>query len=251
MNDPRVVIVIPARYGSTRLPGKPLADIGGRPMIVRVLERARLARGMARVVVATDDARIAAAVAEAGGEAVMTGSSHASGTLRIIEAMESIPADICINLQGDEPLADPAHLELLARTMADDPGILVATLCCPMSREEALSPHAVKVVLSDQGNALYFSRSPIPHVAADDAATVFFRHIGMYAYTRQALLRFRELPTGMLERAERLEQLRFLSGGIPIRVLTVCDAPPGVDTPSCLEQARALWRAAQEREDRP
>ncbi|MEF3695678.1 cytidylyltransferase domain-containing protein, partial [Desulfolutivibrio sp.] len=147
MNACRVAIVIPSRYASTRLPGKPLADICGKPMIVRVLERALSARGVDRVVVATDDARIARAVTDAGGEAVMTGRHHASGTERIIEAMAAIPTDVVINLQGDEPLADPAHLELLARTMADDPGIPVATLCCPMPRQEAASPHTVKVVL--------------------------------------------------------------------------------------------------------
>jgi 3-deoxy-manno-octulosonate cytidylyltransferase (CMP-KDO synthetase) len=247
MNACRVAIVIPSRYASTRLPGKPLADICGKPMIVRVLERARAASGVDRVVVATDDARIARAVTDADGEAVMTGRHHASGTERVIEAMAAIPADVFINLQGDEPLADPAHLELLARTMADDPGIPVATLCCPMPRQEASSPHAVKVVLSDQGQALYFSRSPIPHAfeAAPDIA--YYRHIGIYAYTRRALERFRSLPVSMLERVERLEQLRFLSGGIPIRVLTVSGALPGVDTPDCLERVRGLLHREGER----
>ena len=243
MSVPRIAIVIPARYGSTRLPGKPLADICGKPMIVRVLERARLARGIDRVAVATDDARIAAAVAAAGGDVVMTGSGHASGTERIIEAMASLDADILLNLQGDEPLADPDHLTLLARTMADDPGTPVATLCCPTSREAAASPHAVKVVVSDAGFALYFSRSVVPYAMDAEAPTVFLRHIGMYAYTRQALLRFRELPMGMLERAERLEQLRFLAAGMPIRVLCVPGAHQGVDTPDCLERVRAAMQA--------
>jgi 3-deoxy-manno-octulosonate cytidylyltransferase (CMP-KDO synthetase) len=242
MNAPRIAIVIPARYGSTRLPGKPLADICGKPMIVRVLERAQRARGIDRVIVATDDARIAAVSAAAGADVVMTGSGHASGTERIIEAMASLDADILLNLQGDEPLADPDHLTLLARTMADDPGILVATLCCPASREEAASPHAVKVVVSDAGFALYFSRSVIPYAMDAAESAVYLRHIGMYAYTRQALLRFRDLPMGMLEQAERLEQLRFLAAGIPIRVLCVPGAFPGVDTPDCLERARAALR---------
>jgi 3-deoxy-manno-octulosonate cytidylyltransferase (CMP-KDO synthetase) len=246
MSAPRIAIVIPARYGSTRLPGKPLADICGKPMIVRVLERARLARGIDRVAVATDDARIAAAVAAAGGEAVLTGSGHASGTERIIEAMAVLDAEVFLNLQGDEPLADPAHLELLARTMAGDAGIPAATLCCPMSWDEAASPHAVKVVVSDAGNALYFSRSRIPCAADGGEPAVCLRHIGMYAYTRQALLRFRDLPRGMLERTESLEQLRFLAAGIPIRVLRVPSALPGVDTPDCLERARAAMRAMAE-----
>lgn len=241
MNAPRVAIVIPARMGSTRLPGKPLADLCGKPMIVRVLERAVMARGIDRVMVATDDARIAQAVIRAGGEAVMTAGSHASGTERLIEAMQTVDAEIILNLQGDEPLADPGHLELLAGAMRDGSGLAVATLCCPMSADEAQSPHAVKVVLSDAGFALYFSRAPIP-CPGHGRQAAYLRHIGMYAYTRQALLAFRDLPMGELERTEKLEQLRFLAAGIPVRVLRVPGAMPGVDTPQCLERARAAMR---------
>jgi 3-deoxy-manno-octulosonate cytidylyltransferase (CMP-KDO synthetase) len=249
-----IVAIIPARFGSTRLPGKPLSDIHGKPMIQHVHDRVRRARGLDRVLVATDDARIAEAVAAFGGEAVMTSTRHATGTDRLAEAVLATDADVVVNVQGDEPLVDPAGIEAALSPLRDDPAVSMSTLSLPLTDvEEMLSPAVVKVVADAAGNALYFSRSAIPHVrqgaggdargaAADAVARGLARkHVGLYVYRRDTLLRIAAWPPVPLEEAEGLEQLRALHHGIPIRVVPVTGGGgPAVDTPEDLERVRAL-----------
>jgi 3-deoxy-manno-octulosonate cytidylyltransferase (CMP-KDO synthetase) len=252
--DLAIVAIIPARFASTRLPGKPLLDIHGKTMIERVHERARAARSVDRVLVATDDERIAAVVRGFGGEAVMTSPSHLTGTDRLAEAARTIDADVVVNVQGDEPMLDPAAIDVAAGALADDASLEIATLSLPLvSVDEMLDPSVVKVVTDACGNALYFSRSPIPHVrhggsrdlrvAAEAAVarSLARKHVGLYAYRRPALLRFASLPPSPLEEAEGLEQLRALHHGLRIRVVRV-DGESGVavDTPGDLERVRAL-----------
>lgn len=236
---PRVAIVIPARYASTRLPGKPLADIAGKPMIQHVHERASQVGNVDVVLVATDDERVAQAVRGFGGECVMTSPAHASGTDRLVEVMAKVEADLYVNLQGDEPLVRPADIEALVDGMLADPGVDVGTLYHPIDRQEAASPDSVKVVLGNDGNALYFSRSPIPYPRDDETAR-YLKHVGVYAYRRAVLAVYSSLPQPMLEQAEKLEQLRLLAGGYRIRAFPVEPTGPGVDTPSGLEQVRAI-----------
>ena len=223
-------------------------------MIQRVHDRARAATTVDRVVVATDDERIARVVRGFGGEAVMTSPEHPTGTDRIAEAARGIAADVVVNVQGDEPMVDPAGIDAAARALLDDPSLPMATLSVPLRTvEEMLAPSVVKVVADADGNALYFSRSPIPHVrggaggdlrAAAEAAVargLARKHVGLYAYRRDALLRFASLPPSPLEEAEGLEQLRALHHGMRIRVVPV-DGESGVavDTPDDLERVRAL-----------
>jgi 3-deoxy-manno-octulosonate cytidylyltransferase (CMP-KDO synthetase) len=239
------VAIIPARFASTRLPGKALALIAGRPMVAHVAERTRLARGLARVIVATDDARIARAAAEAGVEAVITRADHPSGTDRLAEVVRTLDVPIVVNVQGDLPLLDPAMVERLVARLAGDPDLPMATLATPIHDEaEWRSPHVVKVVVGRDGRALYFSRSPIPFDRDGQQAPgdpLGWRHIGMYGYRRDALLRLAALPPSPLERRERLEQLRALEHGIAIGVVEWTAAEPliEVDTPDDLERARA------------
>jgi 3-deoxy-manno-octulosonate cytidylyltransferase (CMP-KDO synthetase) len=248
-----IVAIIPARYAATRLPGKPLSEIHGKTMIERVHERARAATRVDRVLVATDDERIAAAVRGFGGEAVLTSPAHATGTDRLAEAARGIDAEIVINVQGDEPLVDPSGIDAVAEALADDPALEMATLSLPLrSLDEMLAASVVKVVTDARGDALYFSRSPIPHVrqaggdarAAAEAAVergLARKHVGLYGYRREALLRFAALPPSPLEEAEGLEQLRALAHGMRIRVVPR-DGESGVavDTPEDLERVRAL-----------
>jgi 3-deoxy-D-manno-octulosonate 8-phosphate phosphatase (KDO 8-P phosphatase) len=236
---PRVAIVIPARYGSTRLPGKPLADIGGKPMVQHVYERAMQVTGVHVVVVATDDSRVADAVSAFGGQHIMTSADHPSGTDRLAEVMRGVDADVYINLQGDEPMVRPADIARLAQGMCADAALQVGTLCHAIDAEEALNPNAVKVVLGEKGDALYFSRSPIPYPRDADAAT-YLKHVGVYAYRREVLASYAALAQPMVEQAEKLEQLRLLSAGFRIRVFQVEPTGPGVDTPECLERVRSL-----------
>jgi len=249
---PTIVAIIPARFGSTRLPGKPLAVIHGKTLIQRVWERARAATRPGRVLVATDDERIAAAVRGFGGEVALTSSAHATGTDRLAEAARSIDADIVVNVQGDEALLDPAGIDAAVKPLLADPQLPMSTLSVPLADlEEMLSPSVVKVVSDAAGNALYFSRSPIPHVrapgglreaaAAAVAAGLARRHVGLYAFRREALLRFAALPPAPLEQAEGLEQLRALHHGMRIRVVeTDGTASVAVDTAEDLERVRAL-----------
>lgn len=234
-----VVVVIPARYGSTRLPGKPLADIAGKPMVQHVYERACQVSGVQVVLVATDDARVAQAVLAFGGRCVMTSPDHPSGTDRLAEVMAHMPADIYVNLQGDEPLVRPEDVQRLVDGMVADAAVAVGTLCHAIDAQEALNPNTVKVVLADNGDALYFSRSPIPY-PRDVQEVTYLKHVGVYAYRREVLERYASLPQPMAERAEKLEQLRLLAAGLRIRAFAVEPTGPGVDTPECLERVRAL-----------
>lgn len=250
----QTVAIIPARYASTRLPGKPLADIHGKPMIQHVHERVRRARCLDRILVATDDERIAAVVRGFGGQAVMTSPDHVTGTDRLAEAVRSTDAAIVVNVQGDEPMLDPSGIDAAVAPLAADPSLPMATLSLPLDDvEEMLSPAVVKVVTDVRGDALYFSRSPIPHArlgagtdlraaAAEAVARGLARkHVGLYVYRRDALERFAALPPAPLEQAEGLEQLRALHHGIRIRVVPI-DGAGGVavDTPEDLERVRAL-----------
>lgn len=236
---PRLAIVIPARYASTRLPGKPLLDILGKPMVQHVYERALEVPGVDTVVVATDDDRVAGAVRAFGGRCVMTSPEHPSGTDRLVEVMQTVDADIYINLQGDEPLVRPGDIALLADGMLLDSSVQVGTLCHAIDAAEARNPNTVKVVLAANGDALYFSRAAIPF-ARDDAPASYLKHVGVYAYRREVLAAYSQLPAAMLEQAEKLEQLRLLAAGLRIRAFKVEPAGPGVDTPACLARVRAL-----------
>lgn len=235
----RTIIVIPARFGSSRLPGKPLADILGKPMIQHVYERALQVPECDHVVVATDDRRVAAAVTGFGGAVVMTSPDHVSGTDRLVEVMGQVHADLYVNLQGDEPLVRPEDISLLIKGMQKSPTIQVGTLCHPVSAAEASNPNCVKVVVAVNNEALYFSRSPIPH-PREAAAASYLKHVGVYAYRREVLAGYGDLSQPMLEQAELLEQLRLMHAGIRLHAFEVAPTGPGVDTPECLERVRSL-----------
>ncbi|CUI66627.1 3-deoxy-manno-octulosonate cytidylyltransferase [Achromobacter kerstersii] len=236
----RVAIVIPARYASTRLPGKPLAMIAGKPMIQHVYERASEVPSAQGIVVATDNERVADTVRGFGGTAVLTSPSHPSGTDRLGEVMQSLQADVYVNLQGDEPLVRPSDIDRLIQGMLADPSVHVGTLCHAIDAREALDPNTVKVVLADNGDALYFSRAPIPYPRDDSGSAHYLKHVGVYAYRREVLSRYATLPQPMMEQAEKLEQLRLLAAGMRIRAFCVEPTGPGVDTPECLARVRAL-----------
>jgi 3-deoxy-manno-octulosonate cytidylyltransferase (CMP-KDO synthetase) len=238
-----IVGIIPARWASTRLPGKPLADLGGRPLIERVWRRACQAKSLSRVIVATDDARIAAAVRRFGGEAVMTPADCASGTDRLAVVAKTLACQIVVNIQGDEPFILPATIDRLCAPLIADARLPMATLSAPLPPEEAHNPNAVKVVCDRAGQALYFSRAPIPHPR--DGATPAWRralrlHLGLYAYRRSFLLKFAAWPQTPLEKLEKLEQLRALEHGAKIAVVQVKQPTLSVDTQADLEQARKL-----------
>ena len=244
-----VLVVIPARFGSTRFPGKALADLEGRPLIVRVAENAAGIVRADKVIVATDDARIRDAVLAAGHECEMTGE-HPTGTDRIGEVASRHEADIILNLQGDEPLLDKRDVDRLIAAMQEDPGLEMATCAHPFADDASWrDPNNVKVVLDGQGLALYFSRAPIPGIfpGADVLAhRRALRHVGIYAFRRTALLRFLALDRTPLETTEGLEQLRALENGMRIKVLEIANAPVGVDTPADLDLVRGMWRQQQE-----
>ncbi len=237
-----VVVVIPARYESTRLPGKPLVDIAGKPMIQHVYERAAQARGVDRVLVATDDDRIRDAVASFGGDVAMTSSAHATGTDRIAEAVGNLDISIVVNVQGDLPLLDPENVAVVVEPMVADSTLPMATLKTPIrDRAEIDKRNVVKVVTDSNGRALYFSRSPIPCWRDGFSGDVeAHRHIGLYAYRREFLLDFARLAPTPLEQAENLEQLRALEHGYRIQVVEVAEAGAEVDTPGDLDMVRAL-----------
>lgn len=236
----RCIAVIPARFGSSRLPGKPLADILGKPMIQHVYERVSTLGELADVVVATDDERIVQAVTAFGGKVVLTSPDHPSGTDRLVEVMRHHPADLYLNVQGDEPLVNPEHLRSLLQAMQDAPQTQVGTLCHAISAAEADNPNTVKVVRSQSGDALYFSRARIPFVRDQARQARYFKHVGVYAYRAEVLAAFPTLPASELEAAEMLEQLRIMDAGWRIRVIEVDHAAPGVDSPACLDRVRAL-----------
>ena len=248
------IVVIPARYGSSRLPGKPLEDLAGKPMVQRVWEQAcQSAAG--RVVIATDDARIATAARDFGAEVCMTAGHHASGTDRLQEVAQQLglaPGAIVVNVQGDEPQIPPAVIDQVAANLAAHPEAGVATLCVPLLQlEELRNPNAVKVVMDDRGLALYFSRAPLPWprdaMAADAAALPpghWWRHLGLYAYRCEFLHRFVHWPPAELEQLEQLEQLRALAQGERIHVAPACaPVPAGVDTAADLQRVRAELEA--------
>lgn len=239
-----IVGAIPARYASSRLPGKPLLPIAGRPMIEHVYSRVARAHGLDRVVVLTDDERIARAVEAFGGEWEMTPADCASGTDRIAWAARRWDAAAVINVQGDEPLIDPEAISRIARHLAGHAEDPVVTLAADARDDEMGNPNAVKVVLSLAGYALYFSRSPIPYPRQEGGARAL-KHLGIYGYQRAALLRLAELAPTPLERSESLEQLRALENGIPIRVLRVETSSPGVDTREDLERVQRLLEGSE------
>ncbi len=234
--------VIPARLNSTRLPGKVLREICGRPMLQHVFLRAKRSELLGDLVVATDSREVFDYCAGAGIKALMTSSSHQSGTDRIHEVMQSVPADIYVNIQGDEPMIRPEHLSALLQPFFDDVSAQVTTLKTPISPEEARNPNCVKVVTGESGSALYFSRSAIPYRRDQTAEARYFKHLGIYAYSRAALDGFHHLPQSELEQAERLEQLRFLEHGIPIHVAETPHNTIGVDTEEDLIQVERYFR---------
>lgn len=248
--SPRAIGVIPSRWGSTRFPGKSLAPVGGKPLLAWVVERARQARRLAEILVATDDARIAAA-AEAFGVAVaLTSPDHPSGTDRIAEAIRGRDADVVVNVQGDEPLIDPALIDRVAGTLLDAADWDMATAAAPIrTAEELHNSDVVKVVRARDGRALYFSRSVIPHVRGaaaghPPAPGAHFRHIGLYGYRRAFLERLVREPPCALENLEKLEQLRALDLGCRMAVLE-CEAfGIGVDSPADVPKAEVLLRRA-------
>ncbi|MBI5281749.1 MAG: 3-deoxy-manno-octulosonate cytidylyltransferase [Candidatus Solibacter usitatus] len=237
---PEILGVIPARFASTRFPGKPLVSIAGKPMIQHVWERASRSRLISRVLIATDDERIAAAARDFGAEVVMTSSHHPSGTDRVAEAAALTGAVVVVNIQGDEPLIDPAAIDTAISCLLDDPGCQMATLKKRISSSEEIgNPNVVKVVTALDGHALYFSRSPIPYDRG--GGTIYWKHIGLYVYRRGLLLGYSSLKPGLLEQNEKLEQLRALENGIPIRVAETSYETIGVDTPEDLSSVQAIF----------
>ena len=238
----KVLAVIPSRYASTRLPGKPLSMIHGKPMIQWVWERTNASPLIHETVVATDDERIFKAVEQFGGKAVMTSGDHISGTDRIREAVEILQSDaeVILNVQGYEPTIEASHLEPLIRLF--EKGIDIGTLVSPFRRiQDFQDPNRVKAVLSKEGRALYFSRSPVPHDRGDtENLQGCFQHIGVYAYRKEVLLEISALAPSPLEKKESLEQLRWLEHGYRIHAAQVLNAPIGVDTPEDLERVRSL-----------
>jgi 3-deoxy-manno-octulosonate cytidylyltransferase (CMP-KDO synthetase) len=241
IDSQQVVVVIPARFASRRFPGKPLAEIDGRPMIEHVYRRAAASPLVSRVIVATDDLRIATAVTAFGGEVRLTRADHATGTDRLAEVATTLTPEIIVNVQGDEPLLDSRAIEEAVAPLAD-PSILMTTLCRRIDTPSDLAdPNVVKVVRDRAGFALYFSRAAVPHARDPRGGwPPLFRHIGLYAYRRSTLLVLASLEPTPLERAEALEQLRALEHGIRIKTVETSYDSIGVDTPSDLEQVRRL-----------
>lgn len=244
-----VVAVVPARWASSRFPGKPLASILGKPMIAWVVEAARAAKRVDRVLVATDDERIAAAGAAAGAEVRMTRGDHPTGTDRAAEAVRDVAADVVLNLQGDEPMLRPVAVDRLAAAM-DDPAIRMATLAVRgVTEAERADPHVAKILVDRRGDALLFSRGGIPFRHASGYTVpagrdpAVFKHVGTYAFRRDALFEFAGAPRGTFEAIEDLEQLRALEMGWKIRIVEVEDAPVCVDRPQDVNRVEELLRA--------
>lgn len=242
-----IICVIPARYASTRLPGKPLLDIEGKPMIQRVYEQAKKASCPTEVYVATDHEGVFSAVQAFGGKVIMTSSEHPTGTDRLAEVAAKLDTvDIIINVQGDEPLIEPSIIDDLAKAFEEDKDLVMATLATPMENEEFNEPSAVKVVTSLKGYALYFSRSLIPYPRVQDTGITVYKHIGIYAYKREFLLKYAKLTPTPLEKTESLEQLRALEYGYPIKVLTTKIRAIGVDTKEDLMKVREIFKHLKE-----
>lgn len=231
----KVIGVIPARYASVRFPGKPLAPLAGTPMVLHVLAAARAARRLDRVVVATDDARIADVVRREGGEAVFTSPDAASGTDRLAEAAAGLAGDVYVNVQGDEPLMPAENIDLVVETLLASPDREIATVALPVGAAEAGDPNVVKVAVASDGRALYFSRAPIPYPRT--GAPAYRKHLGLYAYRAGTLAKLAALPPSPLERQESLEQLRWLEAGWSVWVGEASADSIGVDTPEDLAKA--------------
>jgi len=245
----KVIGIIPARYGSTRLPAKILADIEGKPMIQRVYERARRSPSLDRLVVATDDDRIFDRVQSFGGEALKTSPAHPSGTDRVAEAAQVLGAeepDVIVNIQGDQPLFEPGMIDEVVGPFRGDRDLKMGALVHPIRKpEELANPSVVKVVCDRKGFALYFSRSPMPYVISNSSMPRYYKHIGPYAYRMGFLLKFTQLERGDLERSESLEQLRALEHGYKIRVVETKFDSQEVDTPEDLEKVRKQIRGSE------
>ena len=253
--------VIPARFASSRLPGKPLVPLAGKPMIQHVWERVRRAQEVSRVLVATDDERIRRAVTEFGGEAVMTRAEHRSGTERLAEVAASAAssgAEIFVNVQGDEPLIEPAAVDAAVEILLEDSSVEVATLSVPIATPgDVMDPNVVKVVLDFEGNALYFSRAPIPWIRdtagggagfSPPAGSTHLKHLGLYVFRRSALLEFPTFPQGELEKLEQLEQLRWLENGYRIRVAETSHDSVSVDVTEDIARVEKLLQAQEARQ---
>ncbi|MGI8745641.1 MAG: 3-deoxy-manno-octulosonate cytidylyltransferase [Bryobacteraceae bacterium] len=240
---PRILGVIPARFASSRFPGKALANIAGKPMLQHVYERASQARYLTKLIVATDDHEIYKAARAFGALVKMTRSDHSSGTDRVAEVASSENAELIVNIQGDEPLIDPAAVDAAVLSLVDEADSQMGTLKKRIEDpNEITNPNVVKVVTDRAGDALYFSRCPIPFVR--DGRVIHYKHIGLYVYRRQFLLQYSGLPVGPLETVERLEQLRALENGYRIRVVETEYDSLGVDTPEDLERVSSLFDAS-------
>jgi 3-deoxy-manno-octulosonate cytidylyltransferase (CMP-KDO synthetase) len=246
MKAAQIVIVIPARYGATRLPGKPLVPIAGIPMIQRVYERAKLSKLATSVIVATDDDRIMKAVEAFGGQARMTRSEHRTGTERVAEVaahMAQMEGQVFVNVQGDEPLLNPEVVDAAIQALLEEPAAGVATVATPIKvPADIMDPNVVKTVLDFEDNALYFSRAPIPWLrdAASRMEVRHLKHLGLYVFQRDALLEYPTLPQGTLEKIEQLEQLRWLENGWKIRVAEVEHDSVSVDVPEDVAKVEKL-----------
>jgi 3-deoxy-manno-octulosonate cytidylyltransferase (CMP-KDO synthetase) len=232
MTETNVVVVIPARYGSMRLPGKPLVKLAGKPMIQHVYEQAKKAQTVQRVIVATDDSRIVEAVQAFGGEARMTRTDHRTGTERVAEVAAHEYGDVFVNVQGDEPLIDPAAVDITVGALLEEPPAQIATVATIIRHAgDVMDPNVVKTVLDFDGFALYFSRAPIPWIrdAQQKTNVKYWKHVGLYAFQREALLEYATLPHGELEVIEQLEQLRWMENGWRIRVAEVAHDAVSVD----------------------
>lgn len=246
----RAIGVIPARYASSRFPGKPLEDLLGKPLIQHVWEEALKARSLEDLVVATDDERILKAVQDFGGRAVMTAAAHKSGTDRLTEVVNPIDTQIVVNIQGDEPLICPLMIDQLVECLLQNPEIPMASVIRKIEdMHELLDPNVVKVVKDKNNCALYFSRSTIPHLRSPGSLP-FYKHLGLYAYTKDFLFTFTNLPVGELEAAEKLEQLRALEHGYKIKLIETDVNTIGVDTPEDLEKAKQRMQEDARSKDR-
>ncbi|MBI5747693.1 MAG: 3-deoxy-manno-octulosonate cytidylyltransferase [Nitrospinae bacterium] len=240
----KIIAIIPARYASTRFPGKPLASINGKPLIQHVWERVSKAQSLNRVIVATDDERIFKTVKEFGGEAEMTLQNHSTGTDRISEVAKRLKTDIIVNVQGDEPLIEPDVIDEAVKPLMNNSEILMATLKTRIiNNEELKDPNVVKVVTDRDDFALYFSRFPIPYVRdSGQEKYIYYKHIGIYVYKKDFLLKFAQMRPTLLEEAEKLEQLRALENGYKIKVVETDYNSIGVDTPEDLERVKEILK---------
>ena len=242
--------VIPARFGSTRFEGKVLADILGKPMIQHVWERAKECKMLDGVIVACDDERIKKACEEFGAEAVMTSKAHASGSDRIIEAVKNLETEIVVNIQGDEPLVEPSMIDDLVRTLIEDKTCEMATLIKSIEKEEEINdPNVVKVTVDTKGYALYFSRAAIPfnREKVSHKKISYYKHFGLYAYRKNFLMKFKDLPASRLEAVERLEQLRVLEAGYKIKTVETSFDTIAVDTKEDLKRVEDCLKKAKGR----